>query len=113
VSNPREIKFRVWDKNQKRMRFLDLSSSDFGDPSWLNAGVLMQYTGLTDRHGVEIYEGDIASYETSTDMPKGEIVPISGGYSWKHAGIEFYLWDMYKSKIKVIGNVWENKDLLK
>ncbi len=68
----REIKFRVYDKDLKKMRYLN-SSHDFicfdekgngyyhnmqtGLGEWFSD--LMQYTGLKDKYGVEIYEGDI------------------------------------------------------
>lgn len=55
----REIKFRAWEENGKNM----LSSNEVGDHTLNDLKqlpyVLMQYTGLKDKNGTEIYEGDI------------------------------------------------------
>jgi hypothetical protein len=57
----REIKFRAWENEngRNRMFYWDEMKNEFGD--WLNCKdtFIMQYTGLKDKNGKEIYEGDI------------------------------------------------------
>lgn len=139
----REIKFRVYDKDLKKMRYLN-SSHDFicfgekgnghyhnmqtGLGEWFSD--LMQYTGLKDKNGVEIYEGDIIKYYHKTFFKrKGEMVfdfkNTKCYVVWDEKGAGFilnkdynkvtdksYVDIMYMSggdTIEVIGNIYENE----
>jgi len=91
---------------------------------------LMQYTGLKDKNGKEIYEGDIVKCETIT-FPKCKVGSWTikwNAYMWgvirnfgafyeggtEKGGFEKekFLWQNY-DRMEIIGNIYENKELLK
>ena len=119
----REIKFRVYDYDSKKMRYLN-GNHDFicfdgkgngyyhnmqtGLGEWFSE--LMQYTGLHDKNGVEIYEGDIIEYKDSTGLHK-ETVKFDKGcfYVGFHCGSSTRVAPkLINARIsKVIGNIYE------
>ena len=139
----REIKFRAWDKESKSMN--DVSriiifpdKLDNGDicqvfrlyrKDWMlvpSEGELMQYTGLKDCKGVEIFEGDILKSVVSQNWYVVKFGDYAIGDEFEnyehHQG--FYLcWGNYDNSneamgdidkyCEVVGNVMENKELLK
>jgi uncharacterized phage protein (TIGR01671 family) len=71
---------------------------------------LMQYTGLKDKNGKEIYEGDLLSNSEFI----GQIVWDIGGFDWvKSNGVEYFIGNLKTTDIEVVGNIYENPDLLK
>lgn len=108
----REIKFRAWHKNNKSM--CQNVTTDLLDRDYLE---FMEFTGLKDENGKEIYEGDIVVYH---DIPEddykddcyvsGEIIFTSAKFLIT-GELEDDLIELHDD-IKVIGNVYENKELL-
>ena len=119
----REIKFRVWDKESKEMLSdVSLWNDDF--TSYLNEHIeylqdkceLMQYTGLKDKNGVEIYEGDIIKAENHKPSTY-EIKFIEGGFCATRNDDDYQIdinlfYPSVGCMIEVIGNIYKNPELL-
>jgi hypothetical protein len=110
----REIKFRAWSKYDNSMvSWNQIQNNDFVafcDPYY----ILMQYTGLKDNDGKEIYEGDVVTWEDSLaeDYYGGPIVYPEEVVEFK--GGSFYpVCMMPETEFEVIGNIHENPELLK
>jgi hypothetical protein len=107
----RPIKFRAWNKRFKTMGFgggdllLRINSDDFSEPQ--------QFTGLKDKNGVEIYEGDIVKYRTHPmKTSKGIIVWSKNEPALKILDDHIYYSLGSANIIEVIGNIHENPELL-
>ena len=116
----REIKFRAWDRKDKKLygpeSIYDIVAGwDFIDLA--DNQILMQYTGLKDKNGKEIYEGDIVTLPIpETDYKTretGEVVfwDVSGSWEIMHDGFRS-LYAKESNQLEVIGNIYENPDLL-
>ncbi len=118
----REIKFRMWHKKSKKM--FDVESINFKDRSlnmWnsvmytlstfsLDDVILMQYTGLHDKNGKEIYEGDILK-GTFYGFPMPEYDYVFQIY-WDEKEKGFMASYFEPSECEVIGNIYDNPELL-
>ena len=77
--------------------------------TWVNKdnGILMQYTGLKDVNGVEIYEGDII--KDTMDSMMYEVIWIDGGFTGSGLPIDYFIG---VGSFEVIGNIYENPELI-
>lgn len=118
----REIKFRAWNKKDKKMFSWGQIQHKFDSVWWsdVNNGrfVLMQYTGVKDQNGKEIYEGDIVHvtdfFHCDDKVYKGVVKSAGGYYQIEGQGIRNSPlgWIISSDDIEVIGNIFENPELL-
>lgn len=111
----------------RNMYCLQIGKATIGEWFWFREIELMQSTGLKDKNGVEIFEGDIVRY--TWDMPsdvnateKGKKIRISKVFwsdwraSWavgkKSCNNDLFRYARNGNTVEVIGNVWENPELL-
>lgn len=140
MKTQREIKFRAWDKKEKQMREVAMLRWEDGRmsriagywPTTRNNGwkdrdpqediyVLMQFTGMVDTKGKEIYEGDIVMQTSPPPYNRKfvrMIVWVHGSYhvsnSKNKAGKspKLHPIPVWKQKMEVIGNIYENPELI-
>lgn len=113
----REIKFRAWDLDKKQMNFCIFigigkifnMTKSFKPKEEIKNSVLMQYTGLKDKNGKEIYEGDIVKTETVEGI--GRIIYRDDFASFV-VDFESGCWDSMEVIMEIIGNIYENSGLL-
>lgn len=95
----RSIRFRAWDNHEKKIIYFPLS--DVGN---FVGYEVMQYTGLKDKNGKEIYEGDIIDDQGNA---------LRYAVSWDDAGAGWkYIREAYMANCEVIGNVHQNPELI-
>ena len=102
-----EIKFRAWDKKERFM--YELGRSDI---PWEYPEIeLMQFTGLHDKNGKEIYEGDVVKHYNGVNPVTWETGLASFQMSFSNFVLDQEIIPDY-SECEVIGNVYEHPELL-
>lgn len=133
----RQVKYKAWDKVEKEwidikhfgfengelwyVQAIDKNERDIDPPYFPDSNdiELIEYTGMSDRDGVEVFEGDIVELLTKYGKDVGVVVFIEGCFKirWDSKNKfpknremigHYYI----NSKTKVIGNVYEQPELI-
>ena len=124
-------KFRAWLKNDREMIDADEIHWDDGHLDFIGDGItfmreadkviLMQSTGLFDKNGKEIFEGDVVQYQ-NTKVPSADTKGVVKYFdNWAMFGIDveynepralFFNGLADHISLEVIGNIYENKEVL-
>ena len=124
----REIKFKAWDKARKRwtnysiaddlLRFYDKHTGCWKTDKEGERFVLSQYTGLKDKNGKEIYEGDVvkaisfARWIGVVKYSDKNQAFIFDDLDKKYRGDSIVFMSQFDEGFKILGNIYENPELV-
>jgi uncharacterized phage protein (TIGR01671 family) len=132
----RVIKFRAWDKDEKTMLYAGVHDRNWYATPKNDAGgchtirgkmpedrtclEMMQFTGLLDKNGKEIYEGDVLSGwmegikdgKTNKIVIYSQVVWSDGQWLGLHPESHQSLRQWHTGKCEIIGNIYSNPELL-
>ena len=114
----RDFKFRAWHIGLKHMYFdVRVSSVSWATNDTHFGGehsTLMQFTGLIDKNAKEIYEGDICIVYLQDGLREIMVVKWDeGSCGFRFNGSDGGFWRITHTPIEVIGNIYENPELLR
>ena len=120
----RELKFRAWSKSKNK--FWNPDFIDCDGQCWdtnhvhetlpTDDYILMQFTGLRDKNGKDIYDGDILNQYPGFGCEWNKrmgVVKYQFASFWFDMGAQAFTLDDHDCRFEIIGNIYENHELIK